>query len=188
MSKTKKIGAFTLIEMLIVIAIIGILSVALVPVGMKALQKGRDATRVSHVDVILKAVKEYFIDGGSPTGLSSYTLGTRVILGNSTVVPSANFAKYLPTNLPKDPSGTHSFTPETPNGAIGDYIIVMFSGNNEFAVCSYVEVLENANVGKVAESYPDQPWYFISVNPATIEFSKDYTSKVNYYCVKQKAA
>ena len=186
MFKSKTVRAFTLIELLIVIAIIGILSVALVPVGMKALQKGRDATRISHVDTIVKAVKEYFIDGGSPIGLGGYSSGTRVILGNPSIPPSTSFAKYLPPNLPKDPSGTHSFIDETNPGAKGDYIVVMFSGNNEFAVCSYVEVPGNANVKKVISGSPSQPWFFINVSP--VEFSKDNDPKVNYYCVKQKAA
>lgn len=187
MFKTKTVKAFTLIEILIVIAIIGILSVALVPTGMKALQKGRDATRISHVDLIVKATKEYFIDGGSYK-LGGVNFPTRVILGNSTAVPSASFAKYLPPNLPKDPSGIHSFISEGSPSAKGDYIIVMFFGDTEFAVCSYVEVLENANVKKVVVGNDSQPWFFINTKPGDIEFSKDNDPKVNYYCVKQKAA
>lgn len=187
MLETKTAKAFTLIEILIVIAIIGILSVALVPIGMKALQKGRDATRISHVDAIVKATKEYFIDGRLATGLGT-TFNTRVILGNSFAKPSQSFLKYLPVNLPKDPSGVHSFYIEGNTQyttMIGDYLVVVFKDNQEFAVCSYVEVPGNANVEKTTDN-KSKPGMFSEVSP--IEFSKDYTSKVNYYCVKQKAA
>lgn len=53
---------FTLIELLIVIAIIGILSVALVPTGMSALKKARDGSRVSNMASIKTAMQQYVLD------------------------------------------------------------------------------------------------------------------------------
>ena len=56
---------FTLIELLIVIAIIGILSVALVPTGMSALKKARDGARVSNMASIKTAMQQYVLDKGA---------------------------------------------------------------------------------------------------------------------------
>lgn len=62
---------FTLIELLIVIAIIGILSVALVPTGMSALKKARDGSRISNMASIKTAMQQYVLDKtGCPTALS----------------------------------------------------------------------------------------------------------------------
>lgn len=70
-----KLGAFTLIEILVVIAIIAILSVvvfvALDPVTRFA--DARDSRRVVDVNNILTAIHEYIVDNGGalPTGLTT---------------------------------------------------------------------------------------------------------------------
>ncbi|MBU1992106.1 prepilin-type N-terminal cleavage/methylation domain-containing protein, partial [Patescibacteria group bacterium] len=88
---------FTLIELLIVIAIIGILSVALVPTGMNALKKARDGTRVANLGTIKTAMMQYVLDNSicpsEATGASTDAL------------IAAELNTYFDANTPKDPSG-----------------------------------------------------------------------------------
>lgn len=51
---------FTLVELMIVIAIIGILSAALFPSFTNYIQRGRDTSRLSHIDTLSKTVTVYF--------------------------------------------------------------------------------------------------------------------------------
>ncbi len=57
--------AFTLIELLIVIAIIGILAVALLPTITGGPLKARDAARVSAVNQIVTALENVVLEGGA---------------------------------------------------------------------------------------------------------------------------
>lgn len=53
---------FTLIELMIVIAIIAILATALFPTVSNYIERGRDAARVSHLKDISNAIGAYFAD------------------------------------------------------------------------------------------------------------------------------
>lgn len=63
MVKFRTGGGFTLIELLVVIAIIGILSTLAVVALNSARQKARDATRMSDVREMQKALEFYFGEG-----------------------------------------------------------------------------------------------------------------------------
>ena len=56
--------AFTLVEMLIVVVIIGILASALLPKLMGAQGKARDTARMANVNKIVTALKSYYSDYG----------------------------------------------------------------------------------------------------------------------------
>ena len=55
---------FTLIEMLIVVAIIGILAALLIPNAMSAIQKAKQKGTVKDVSTIASAMMEYVVDRG----------------------------------------------------------------------------------------------------------------------------
>lgn len=77
--------AFTLIELLIVVSIIGILAVVLIPNFNNAPSRARDAQRVSSISDITAAVQAFYIDNDRyPRGI--YCLGP---LDSS--VPAMNF-------------------------------------------------------------------------------------------------
>jgi prepilin-type N-terminal cleavage/methylation domain-containing protein len=65
MSKTSSRSAFTLVELLIVITIIGILSVALIPRLVGAPARARDAQRRTDVQTIATALELYADDEGA---------------------------------------------------------------------------------------------------------------------------
>lgn len=65
--------AFTLIELLIVIAIIGILAVALLPAITTGPARARDAARIAAVNDVVSAMEQYNLDEG---GYPAQTTGT----------------------------------------------------------------------------------------------------------------
>jgi len=77
---------FTLIELLIVVAIIGILSVALVPTGMNALKKSRDAARIANLGTLGSAVQQAVLDTGACPAYTEDGIGA-----------------YIQGNIPADP-------------------------------------------------------------------------------------
>lgn len=85
--------AFTLIEMLVVIAIIGILATMITVNVSKSRAKGRDAKRMADLNTIANALELYYDDHGEyPT-----TGG-----GDNIELLSGILGSYLPT-IPKDP-------------------------------------------------------------------------------------
>jgi general secretion pathway protein G len=93
--------AFTLIELMIVIVIIGILAVALLPRVIGAPAKARDVTRKADISNLINAFELYAADVGYYPG----TAGTRYCLATTdttTIVPLID--DYL-QELPVDPTG-----------------------------------------------------------------------------------
>ncbi len=140
MKKNKK-GGFTLLELLIVIAILAILSVALVIVlnPAETLKKARDAQRRADVNTILNAVYQYTIDSNGvlptiPTGTCSLVAANQICKLTATGTCSTGvdlsvlttLEKYL-TSLPIDP------TVSSTNGS-GYYISK--SANGRVTVCA----------------------------------------------------
>jgi prepilin-type N-terminal cleavage/methylation domain-containing protein len=89
----KRVRAFTLIELLIVITIIGILAVALVPRITGGPAKARDASRKADLQQIATAL-EFYADDNSGSYLA----------GNQCISDAAELGDYL-TTVPSDPTG-----------------------------------------------------------------------------------
>lgn len=126
--------AFTLIELLIVIAIIAILAVAFVPNALRAPAKARDAARVSKVGDIQTAVEAYISEKGTiPTSDASKCLVVAV-------------ATTLSVDLPVDPSKLNSC-----GGAVGtndDKYYYRSSGTGAagfYIIGALVEISTSAN-------------------------------------------
>ncbi len=101
--KMSKKKAFTLIELLIVVAIIGILaSIVLVSISNARL-KARDAKRLTHMQSVQSALEIYFLENDRyPTsdhdGCGSWDVGNKDL----------DFLQNLGVDAPEDPSATGS--------------------------------------------------------------------------------
>ncbi len=76
--------AFTLVEMLIVIVIIGILAAALIPRITMAQGKARDVARVAQVKDISTAIELYATENNGLYPVAEYTYHDRVLADRST--------------------------------------------------------------------------------------------------------
>ena len=118
MIKNKK--GFTLVELLVVVAIIGLLSTLAVVALGNARQKARDAKRVSDIKQVQTALELYFSDVGSypvQAPASALTLGAGAGLTLSSGAAPAGFAATASATtymalVPANP---------TPGGAIYAY-------------------------------------------------------------------
>lgn len=94
--------AFTLIELIIVLAIIGILIVALLPTITGAPGRARDAQRKKNLNDIAASLESYSSDRGALPGVSGsgYCVSTTAVATHAELV---TLATYLKGGLPQDP-------------------------------------------------------------------------------------
>lgn len=105
---TKSRRAFTLIELLIVITIIGILAVALIPKIANAPSRARDTQRKTDLSQVAIALEGYFQDYGSYPSTPTVCNVSSIVLGSTTT----SWATYFnASDIPTDPLTTQ--------GAIG---------------------------------------------------------------------
>lgn len=110
----KQHSAFTLVELMIVVAIIGLLASVSVYILGNARQKSRDAKRVSDIQIIRAGLEQHWLERASyPSAPSQIQLGT----GSGSVLCSNGFVGTAEgvVYLPKVPSG-----PQT-----GEYYLYM---------------------------------------------------------------
>lgn len=105
---------FTIIELLVVVAIIGILATIIVPSMDGARKKGRDSTRISDIKGLQLGLEVYFESGNNtyPATLS-------------VLAPS-----YIPT-VPKDPSTGLNYYYAQTNGGDGYHLGALLEVFNE---------------------------------------------------------
>ena len=103
--------AFTLIELLIVITIIGILAVALLPRITAGPAKARDAQRKADLAQISTALTLYAGDnnGSYPWG-TTYTQGCLSAQAWATTVSATSIHTYMTTATPTDPKANNGAT------------------------------------------------------------------------------
>ncbi len=140
-TELSKSRGFTLMELLIVIAILGILGVAFVPNILKAPAKARDAVRVKKVQDVHTAIEAYYAEKGK--------LPESDVAGCVTDV----FVRKLGmAAAPVDPNKSGSCSADVANKAWYLYKVV---GAN-YVVGAITEVHENANTKMLPDAitYP----------------------------------
>lgn len=112
---------FTLVELLIVIAIIGILAVTSIVILNQARIKSRDAKRVSDIQVIRAGLEQHWLEKASyPTTAAQVQLG----IGNYAVL-TANGFEATPTGqsylakVPVDPKPSTYYLYQCTSGSVG---------------------------------------------------------------------
>jgi type II secretion system protein G len=125
--KTNK--GFTLIELMVTIAIIGILSSIVMISVQSAKQQSKDAKRVSDINSIKLALNLFYNDKGYyPANLT--TSGAKFLVPN-----------YMSV-IPKDPTGTDYFYVGLTTGSFGSSCDV----STRFHLAAKLDVVTNANL------------------------------------------
>lgn len=125
---------FTLIEMLIVVAIIGILAALLIPNAMSALQKAKQKGTVKDINTIATAMLDYATDHGNVPAHS------KQITGNTDAIVTSLQGMYVKVFPQKDQWGNY-FVVNTRDEITSDFGIQLAQGEqagaDDFVVGSY---------------------------------------------------
>jgi prepilin-type N-terminal cleavage/methylation domain-containing protein len=110
-------GGFTLIEVLVVVAIIGVLSAIAIPQYASYKQQGLDADARASLHNMATAMEAYFVTAGDYTGASLATLeasyGYRPSADVAAAIATADTSHYVLTAAMAGGSGTFSFDSNT---------------------------------------------------------------------------
>jgi prepilin-type N-terminal cleavage/methylation domain-containing protein len=131
---------FTLVELMIVIAIIGVLAAALFPSMTGYLKRSRDTARASHLKDISNGLGAYYADQERYPSRNG-----NCISSSDTVAFSGNSA-YLPKGMPLDPTTTRT----NDNGCAGrayGYNTGSVNGSTPGTAYQLTALFENLNGG-----------------------------------------
>lgn len=85
-------GGFTFVELVIAVLVVGILSAIAVPAYQEYLQKNKEATAISDINIIAMRLAAYRMEGILPAGLTQINFGNTLPL----IDPWGNPYQYLP--------------------------------------------------------------------------------------------
>lgn len=94
---------FTLMEILIVIAMLGILATIIFGSYLSSLKKGRDSRRKQDLEMVARALELYYSEQGH------YPDSWEVSFGGSLVVPESNPQAFYMKQLPNDPVDSYQY-------------------------------------------------------------------------------
>lgn len=104
--------AFTLIELLIVMAIIGILAVGGFGSYVKSQQRGRDAKRKIDLKKVQNCMEQYYLVNATPYQYQTLTVGP---LTNAVTIQCGD-SKTISVQDPTNPTSNYSVTASTISG------------------------------------------------------------------------
>jgi len=145
-----KIAGFTLLEMTMVMAIMGILATAAIGAYLASQQKGRDAQRKSDLSQMQRAVEAYISDHGLyPAAIGSRIAGCGApnydgACGWGAEFRDKNGTVYM-KQLPKDPSAQQIYVYLASTDRKKYQLFALLENKNDPAIASYTYICSTSS-------------------------------------------